>query len=167
MQLNVAHAMTNPTRTRSRIGVTDRQCSSVIIAGTESVLSRLLVCRLRSRWHRPVMAPATRRRSELEQGSSVSAVVVRRWERVALTLDLQFVLVDSTTWTYLFTPEATGTRVTHSYDVTLPPLRAFIALYRRVMPQHFDMRPAMTDNLTALKSIAEHENAAPRLTSTT
>ena len=74
---------------------------------------------------------------------------------------------DSTTWTYLFTPEATGTKVTHSYDVTLPPLRAFIALYRRVMPQHFDMRPAMTDNLTALKQIAEHENAAPRLTSTT
>jgi hypothetical protein len=35
------------------------------------------------------------------------------------------------------------------------------------MPQHFDMRPAMTDNLTALKQIAEHENAAPRLTSTT
>ena len=74
---------------------------------------------------------------------------------------------DSTTWTYLFTPEATGTRVTHSYDVTLPPLRAFIALYRRVMPQHLDMRPAMTDNLTALKQIAEHENAAPRLTGTT
>ena len=73
---------------------------------------------------------------------------------------------DSTTWTYLFTPEATGTRVTHSYDVTLPPLRAFIALYRRVMPQHFDMRPAMTDNLTALKQIAEHQNAAHRLTST-
>jgi hemerythrin-like domain-containing protein len=74
---------------------------------------------------------------------------------------------DSTTWTYLFTPEAIGTRVTHSYDVTLPPLRAFIALYRRVMPQHSDMRPAMTDNLTALKQIAEHEHAAPRLTSTT
>jgi hypothetical protein len=73
---------------------------------------------------------------------------------------------DSTTWTYLFTSEATGTKVTHSYDVTLPPLRAFIALYRRVMPQHFDMRPAMTDNLTALKQIAEHENGAPRLTST-
>jgi hypothetical protein len=73
---------------------------------------------------------------------------------------------DSTTWTYLFTPEATGTKVTHSYDVTLPPLRAFIALYRRVMPQHFDMRPAMTDNLAALKQLAEHENAAPRLTST-
>ncbi len=64
---------------------------------------------------------------------------------------------DSTTWTYTFTPEATGSRVTHSYDVTLPPLRAFITLYRRIMPQHSDMRPAMTGNLTALKQIAEHE----------
>jgi hypothetical protein len=74
---------------------------------------------------------------------------------------------DSTTWTYLFTPEATGTRVSHSYDVTLPPLRPFLALYKRVMPQHSDMRPAMTENLAALKHIAERENAATRLTSST
>ncbi len=74
---------------------------------------------------------------------------------------------DSTTWTYRFTPEASGTRVSHSYDVTLPPLRPFLALYKRVMPQHSDMRPAMTDNLAALKQIAEYENAAPRLTDST
>jgi hypothetical protein len=51
--------------------------------------------------------------------------------------------------------------------VTLPPLRPFLALYKRVMPQHSDMRPAMTNNLAALKQIAEHENDAPRLTSST
>ena len=73
---------------------------------------------------------------------------------------------DSTTWTYRFTPEATGTIVTHSYEVTVPPMRPFLALYKRIMPQHADMRPAMTDNLTALKQIAEHENAARWSTST-
>jgi hypothetical protein len=73
---------------------------------------------------------------------------------------------DSTTWMYRFTPEGHGTRVSHSYEVTLLPLRPFLALYKRVLPQHSDMRPAMTDNLTALKQIAEHENAAQRLTGT-
>jgi hypothetical protein len=73
---------------------------------------------------------------------------------------------DSTTWTYTFAPENTGTIVTHSYEVTLPPMRPFLALYKRIMPQHADMRPAMTDNLAALEQIAEHENAARRSTRT-
>jgi hypothetical protein len=45
-------------------------------------------------------------------------------------------------------------------------MRPFLALYKRIMPQHADMRPAMTDNLTALKQIAEHENAARWSTNT-
>jgi hypothetical protein len=73
---------------------------------------------------------------------------------------------DSTTWAYRFTPENGGTIVTHTYEVTLLPMRPFLALYRRLMPQHTDMRPAMTDNLTALKNIAEQANAALRSTST-
>src|SRR5258708_27566923 len=73
---------------------------------------------------------------------------------------------DSTTWAYQFTPENTGTRVTHSYELTLPPLRPFPAPYNRTHPHHFDMRPAMMDNLTALKQIAEHDNARPQVTST-
>ena len=64
---------------------------------------------------------------------------------------------DSTTWTYLFTPEATGTRVIHAYELTLLPLRPFLALYRRAVPQHADMRPAMMSNLTALKSAAKQK----------
>ena len=67
---------------------------------------------------------------------------------------------DSTTWSYGFTPENGGTVVTHTYEVTLLPMRPFLALYRRLMPQHADMRPAMTENLTALKRIAEQKNPA-------
>ncbi|MDQ3056107.1 MAG: hemerythrin domain-containing protein [Actinomycetota bacterium] len=64
---------------------------------------------------------------------------------------------DSTTWTYLFTPEATGTRVIHAYELRLLPPRPFLALYRRALPQHADMRPAMMSNLTALKSAAKQK----------
>ncbi len=71
---------------------------------------------------------------------------------------------DSSTWSYRFIPENGGTIVTHSYEVTLLPMPKFLALYRRLMPQHADLRPAMTDNLTALKRIAEQENAALRST---
>jgi hypothetical protein len=67
---------------------------------------------------------------------------------------------DSTTWGYRFVPQNGGTLVTHSYEVTLLPMRPFLALYRRLMPQHADMRPAMTDNLSALRHIAELETAA-------
>jgi hypothetical protein len=69
---------------------------------------------------------------------------------------------DSSTWAYRFVPDNGGTIVTHAYEVTLLPTRPFLALYRRLMPQHADMRPAMTDNLIALKHAAEHENAALR-----
>jgi len=62
---------------------------------------------------------------------------------------------DSTTWSYQFTTANSRTTVTHSYHVTLLPLRPFLALYRRAMPQHADMRPAMRHNLAALSRIAE------------
>ncbi|HSR85845.1 MAG TPA: hemerythrin domain-containing protein [Streptosporangiaceae bacterium] len=62
---------------------------------------------------------------------------------------------DSTTWSYQFAVGSTATKVTHSYDVTMLPLRPFMAFYRRAVPQHADMRPAMQHNLDALKHIAE------------
>jgi hypothetical protein len=68
---------------------------------------------------------------------------------------------DSTTWSYQFTPENTRTRVTHSYHVTQLPLLPFMILYRRLLPQHADMRPAMTHNLAALKQIAENTSLRP------
>jgi iron-sulfur cluster repair protein YtfE (RIC family) len=58
---------------------------------------------------------------------------------------------DSTTWSYTFTPERQGTRVTHSYRITALPARPLWWLYRRIFPQHADMRPQMLQNLEALR----------------
>jgi hypothetical protein len=57
---------------------------------------------------------------------------------------------DSTTWRYDLDAVAGGTRVTHSYEITLLPLRPMRALYGRLIPQHRDMRPQMHANLEAL-----------------
>ena len=62
---------------------------------------------------------------------------------------------DSTTWSYTFTPEGTGTRVTHSYEITMLPSRPFRALYGRMLPHHRDMRPQMAETLAALKKALE------------
>ena len=58
---------------------------------------------------------------------------------------------DSTTWRYCFEPVAGGTRVVHSYEITLLPLRPMRALYGRLLPHHRDMRPQMAENLAALR----------------
>jgi hypothetical protein len=57
---------------------------------------------------------------------------------------------DSTTWRYDLEAVDGGTRVTHSYEITLLPLRPMRALYGRLIPQHRDMRPQMQANLEAL-----------------
>jgi hypothetical protein len=62
---------------------------------------------------------------------------------------------DSTIWSYRLVPEVAGTRVVHSYEVTLMPLPAFRFLYGLMLPHHRDMRPQMQDNLDALKAQLE------------
>jgi hypothetical protein len=57
---------------------------------------------------------------------------------------------DSTIWRYELSPEANGTRVRHSYEITTPPLRPFKAVYGVLLPQHRDMRPSMRYTLDAL-----------------
>jgi hypothetical protein len=46
---------------------------------------------------------------------------------------------------------ADGTRVEHSYEITVLPLRPMRALYGRLLPHHRDMRPQMAENLAALR----------------
>lgn len=67
---------------------------------------------------------------------------------------------DSTTWSYTFTPEGRGTRVTHSYRITTLPARPLIWLYSRIMPQHKDMRPQMLQNLEALQGQTHRSDSA-------
>lgn len=62
---------------------------------------------------------------------------------------------DSTTWSYTFFPEGDGTRVTHSYEVTMLPSRPFRALYGWILPHHRDVRPQMAETLAALKAALE------------
>jgi hypothetical protein len=57
---------------------------------------------------------------------------------------------DSTTWTYRISPVDGGTRVEHSYEITLLPLRPLRAVYGIAIPDHRDMRPQMQQNLAAL-----------------
>jgi hypothetical protein len=61
---------------------------------------------------------------------------------------------DSTTWRYDLTPHPDGTLVRHSYEITVPPLRPFKALYGVLLPQHRDMRPAMRHTLYELARAA-------------
>jgi hypothetical protein len=60
---------------------------------------------------------------------------------------------DSTTWRYDLEPVDGGTRVRHSYEITLLPLRPMRALYGVLMPHHRDMRPQMRANLEALRGM--------------
>lgn len=57
---------------------------------------------------------------------------------------------DSTTWRYEMVPDGDRTLVRHSYEITLPPLPFFKAVYGVLLPQHRDMRPAMRHTLDAL-----------------
>ncbi len=58
---------------------------------------------------------------------------------------------DSTTWTYRLQPVEGGTRVEHSYDITMMPGQPFLAVYGLVLPHHRDMRPQMWENPEALR----------------
>lgn len=62
---------------------------------------------------------------------------------------------DSTLWTFRLTPVDGGTEVVESYEITRLPPRAIVALIRRLLPHHLDMRPHMERTLEALKSIVE------------
>ena len=62
---------------------------------------------------------------------------------------------DSTTWAFTFVPEGDGTRVTHSYEITMMPSRPFRALYGVMFPHHRDMRPQMAETLGALRTAHE------------
>ena len=66
---------------------------------------------------------------------------------------------DSTTWRYDFEPVDGGTRVRHSYEITLLPVRPIRALYGVLMPHHRDMRPHMRTNLEALRDLFAGERA--------
>jgi Polyketide cyclase / dehydrase and lipid transport len=58
---------------------------------------------------------------------------------------------DSTTWRYDLEPVDGGTRVRHSYEITLPPPAPLRALYGVLLPHHRDMRPQMRANLEVLR----------------
>ena len=58
--------------------------------------------------------------------------------------------MDSTVWRYDLDPEGDGTRVRHSYEITMLPLRPFRALYGVLLPEHRDMRPSMRRTLDSL-----------------
>jgi hypothetical protein len=62
---------------------------------------------------------------------------------------------DSTIWSYTFEPQGEGTRVVHSYELTIPPSRPMRAVISRILPDHADMRPQMTQTLAALKRSLE------------
>lgn len=62
---------------------------------------------------------------------------------------------DSTMWTYRFRAVATGTEVTESYDIVKLPPAPIVAVIRRMLPHHLDMRPHMRRTLEALKHTAE------------
>ena len=56
-------------------------------------------------------------------------------------------------WRYELEPVDGGTKVTHSYEITLLPLRPMRAVYGALLPDHRDMRPQMRTNLEALEQL--------------
>jgi hypothetical protein len=57
---------------------------------------------------------------------------------------------DSTIWRYDLVPDGERTLVRHSYEITRLPVQPFRWLYGIYLPQHRDMRPAMTQTLDSL-----------------
>ena len=70
---------------------------------------------------------------------------------------------DSTIWRYELLPDNEHTTVRHSYEISLPALRAVKTLCGIVFPQHRDMRPAMQHTLEALERQARAVSRSPGL----
>ena len=68
---------------------------------------------------------------------------------------------DSTTWTYTFRPDGQGTMVTHSYEITKPPVEPFSHIYGWLFPHHKDMRPHMAHTLEALRDQLQPAASTP------
>ncbi len=68
---------------------------------------------------------------------------------------------DSTVWTYRFEPAGDGTDVTEAYEVVKLPPRPVLALFRRLLPHHMDMRPHLERTLASIKRTAEAGRAEP------
>ena len=79
---------------------------------------------------------------EAEPGRAFAfRTVPERWDRTR---------ADSTTWRFDLEPVEGGTRVRHSYRMTVMPWPPFQALAGALLPHHKDMRPAMQHTLDAL-----------------
>ena len=59
---------------------------------------------------------------------------------------------DSSVWGYRFEPDATGTRITHYYNLVQPPKPWLLSVYGVLMPQHRDARPALRHTLDRLNA---------------
>ena len=59
---------------------------------------------------------------------------------------------DSSVWGYRFEPDATGTRITHYYNLVQPPKPWLLSVYGVLMPQHRDARPALKHTLDQLNA---------------
>ena len=68
---------------------------------------------------------------------------------------------DSTVWTYRFEAAGDGTDVTEAYEVVRLPPRPLLALYRRLLPHHMDMRPHLERTLASIKHAVEAGGAGP------
>ena len=62
---------------------------------------------------------------------------------------------DSTVWSFQLEPADGGTRVTHTYEIEKMPAKVMQAIYGRLLPQHRDMRPQMSETLANLKRSLE------------
>ena len=72
---------------------------------------------------------------------------------------------DSTRWAFRFEPVAGGTRVTHAYELELPPPRVLERLSVLALPYHRDRLPDMAGSLQRIAAAAEGRVRArqPRL----
>lgn len=71
---------------------------------------------------------------------------------------------DSTTWRYELEAVPGGTRVRHSFDITVLPLAPFRWLYGLLLPHHRDVRPQVLANLQALRDQFAAAPAPDRVT---
>ena len=126
----------------TRIGERSTECRSATWVSGEPG-ARGSVFRGRNRWG---WAARWSRRCEVTEADPGRAFAFRtlpeRWDVTRR---------DSTTWAYALEQVEGGTRVRHSYGVTMLPLRPLRAVYGVLLPHHRDMRPQMVENLTALR----------------